>query len=196
MLPAHSSVPGSGVRGGVCGGVLLSPLHLNSYPSCSDATLELSIRHARLLEIPSHVWISAKVRTLHVFTLMAERGNAAISPTPLHLQPLLRPVCPFSGAQVAPLLPLKHFTHGYISNCRCSAAQCCPTLLTPWTAACQSIFHSIRVFPSESALHIRCLKYWSFSFSISPSPAYSGLISFRIDWCDFFAVHGILKSFL
>ena len=137
ILPAHSSVPGSGVRGGVCGGVLLSPLHLNSYPSCSDVTLELSIRHARLLEIPSHVWISVKVSTLHVFTLMAGRGNGAISPTPLYLQPLLRPVCPFSGAQVAPLLPLKHFTHGYISNC-CLAAQCCPTLLTPWTAACQS----------------------------------------------------------
>ena len=57
-----------------------------------------------------------------------------------------------------------------------------------------SIFHSIRVFSSESALHIRWPKYWSLSFSISPSN--SGLISFRIDWFDFLAVQGTLKSFL
>ena len=82
---AQSLVVGWGE--GVYGGVLLSPLHLKSHLSCSDAMLELSIRHARLLEIPSYVWISAKVSTLHVFTLMAGRGNGAISPTPLHLSP-------------------------------------------------------------------------------------------------------------
>ena len=54
---------------------------------------------------------------------------------------------------------------------------CCPLLLP-------SVFPSIRVFSSESALHIRWPKYWSFSFSISPSNEYSGLISFRIDWFD------------
>ena len=56
----------------------------------------------------------------------------------------------------------------------------CHPLLLP------SIFPSIRVFPSESALHIRWPKYWSFSFSISPPSEYSGLISFRIDWFDLF----------
>ena len=59
---------------------------------------------------------------------------------------------------------------------------CHPLILLP------SIFPSIRVFPNESVLHIRWPKYWSFSFSISPSNEYSGLISFRIDWLDLLAV--------
>ena len=59
-----------------------------------------------------------------------------------------------------------------------------------------SILPSIRVFSSESVLHIRWSKYWSFSFSISPSNEYSGLISFRIDWLDLLAVQGTLKSLL
>ena len=65
---------------------------------------------------------------------------------------------------------------------------CCPLLLPP------SIFPSIRVFSNESVLHIRWPKYWSFSFSISPSNEYSGLISFRIDWFYLLAVQGTLKS--
>ena len=67
---------------------------------------------------------------------------------------------------------------------------CRPLLLLP------STFSSIRVFFSESVLHIRWPKFWSFSFSISPSNEYSGLISFRIDWFDLFAVQGTLKSLL
>ena len=59
-----------------------------------------------------------------------------------------------------------------------------------------SIFPSIRVFSSESVLHISWPKYWSFSFSISPSNEYSGLISFGMDWLDLLAVQGTLKSFL
>ena len=59
-----------------------------------------------------------------------------------------------------------------------------------------SIFPSTRVFSSKSAFHIRWTKYWSFSFSISPSNEYSGLISFRIDWLDLPAVQGTLKSLL
>ena len=59
-----------------------------------------------------------------------------------------------------------------------------------------SILPSIRVFSNESVLHIRWPKYWSFSFSISPSKEYSGLISFRISWFDLFAVQGTLKSLL
>ena len=65
---------------------------------------------------------------------------------------------------------------------------CHPLLLLP------SIFPSIRVFSSELALRIRWPKYWSFSFSISPSHEHSGLISFRMDWLDVLAVPGILKS--
>ena len=67
---------------------------------------------------------------------------------------------------------------------------CHPFLLLP------SIFPSIRVFSNELALHIRWLKYWRFSFSISPSSEYSGLISFKIDWFDLLAVQGTLKSLL
>ena len=67
---------------------------------------------------------------------------------------------------------------------------CRPLLFPP------SIFSSIRVFSNESVLHIRGPKYWSFSFSISPSNEYSGLISFRIDRLDLLAVQGTLKSLL
>ena len=74
--------------------------------------------------------------------------------------------------------PSNHFAHGH------------PLLLVP------SIFSSIRVFSSESVLHIRWSKYWSFSFNISFSNEYSGLFSFRIDWLDLLAVQGILKSLL
>ena len=67
---------------------------------------------------------------------------------------------------------------------------CHPLLLPP------SIFPSIRVFSNESVLCIRWPKYWSFTFSISPSNEYSGLISFRMDWLDFLAVQGTLKGLL
>ena len=65
---------------------------------------------------------------------------------------------------------------------------CCPLFLLP------SIFPSIRVFSNESVLCIRWPKYWGFTFSISPSHEYSGLISFRMDWLDLLAVQGTLKS--
>ena len=67
---------------------------------------------------------------------------------------------------------------------------CHPLLLPP------SIFPSIRIFSNKSILHMRWPKYWSFSFSISPSKEYPGLISFRMDWLDLFAVQGTLKSLL
>ena len=67
---------------------------------------------------------------------------------------------------------------------------CCPLLLSP------SIFPTIRVFSNESVLRIRWPKYWSFSFSITPSNEYSGLISFRMDWLDLLAVQGTLESLL
>ena len=67
---------------------------------------------------------------------------------------------------------------------------CCPLLPLP------SIFPSIRVFSNESALRIRWPKYWSYSFSMSPSNEYSGMISFMIDWFDLLSVQGTLKSLL
>ena len=67
---------------------------------------------------------------------------------------------------------------------------CCPLLILP------SNLTSIRIFSNDSALCIRCPKYWSLSFSISPSSEFSGLISFKIDWCDLLAVQGTLKSLL
>ena len=67
---------------------------------------------------------------------------------------------------------------------------CCPLLFLP------SIFPSIRVFSNESALRIRWPKYWSLSFSTSPSNEHPGLISFRLDWLDLLAVQGTLKSLL
>ena len=73
--------------------------------------------------------------------------------------------------------------------CHPTILSCCPLLLLP------SIFPSIRVFSSESAIHISWPKYWSFSFSISPSNEHSGLI-FRMDWLDLLAVQGTLKSLL
>ena len=67
---------------------------------------------------------------------------------------------------------------------------CCPLLLLP------SVFPSIKVFSNESVLRIRWIKHWSFSFSITPSNEYSGLISFRMDWFDLLTVQGTLKSLL
>ena len=66
---------------------------------------------------------------------------------------------------------------------------CCPPLLLP------SIFPSIRVFSNESVLHIRWPKYWSFSFNISPTNEYSGLISFRMDWLDLLLSKGLTRVF-
>ena len=74
--------------------------------------------------------------------------------------------------------------------CQLNISSCHPFLLLP------SNFPSIRVFPNESVLCMRWPKYWSFSFSISPSNEYSGLISFRMDWLDLLAVQGTLKSLL
>ena len=85
------------------------------------------------------------------------------------------------------LLKLMSIESGMPSN---HLILCWPLLLLP------SIFPSIRVFSNESVLHIMWPKYWSFTFSISPSNEYSGLVSFRMDWSDLFAVQGTLKSLL
>ena len=89
-----------------------------------------------------------------------------------------------------PLLPPRDCSHSLSQWCHPTLILCCPLLLL------LSIFPSITVFSNESALHIRWSKYWSFSFSISPTNEYSGLISFRMDWLDLLAVQGTLKSLL
>ena len=94
---------------------------------------------------------------------------------------------PTPGAYTRSLLKFMSFTSVMPSN---HLILCQPLLLPP------SIFPSIRVFSSESVLCIRWPKHWSFSFSISPSNEYSGLISFRMVWLDLFVVQGTLKSLL
>ena len=96
-----------------------------------------------------------------------------------------RPPCPSPTPEVHPnSCPLSSVM---LSN---HLILCFPLLLLP------SIFPNIRIFSTESALSIRWPKYWSFSFKISPSNEYPGLISFRMDWFDLLAVQGTLKSFL
>ena len=97
-----------------------------------------------------------------------------------------------SGFPVLPYLPEFAQTHVHWVNdvIQLSHPPSSPLLLLP------SIFHSIRVFSNDSVLHIRWPKYWSFSFSLSPSNEYSGLISFRMDWLDLLAVQETLKSLL
>ena len=94
-----------------------------------------------------------------------------------------RPPCPSPSPGVCPS--------------SCSLNQWChPTIsfFEPTLLLLPSVFPSIRIFPSESALRIRWLKYWSYSFNINPSNEHPGLISLRMDWVDLLAVQGILKS--
>ena len=98
--------------------------------------------------------------------------------------------CSKPGFSVLHYLPELFQTHVYwVNNAIQPSHSSCPILLS-------SVFPSIKVFSKESALHIRWPKYWNFNFNISPCNEYSGLISFRIDWFDLFAVQGTLKSLL
>ena len=92
-------------------------------------------------------------------------------------------------------LPCLSLSYGVCSNSCPLSWWCHPTICHP-TVFLPSIFPNIRVFSNKSALRMRWPKYWSFSFSISPSDEYSRLISFRIDWFDLLAVQGTLKSLL
>ena len=96
--------------------------------------------------------------------------------------------CSMPGFPVHHQLP--EFTQTHVHQVSDAIQLSHPLLLQP------SIFPSIRVFSNELVFHIRWPKYWSFSFSISPSNEYSGLISFRMDWLDPLAVQGTLKSLL
>ena len=106
-------------------------------------------------------------------------------------------LCSPAACSLQPGFPILHISWsllGFISIELVMLANhlilCCPLLLLP------SIFPSIRIFSNESAFHIRQPKYWSFSFSNSPSNEYSELIPFRMDWLDLLAVQGTLKSLL
>ena len=115
------------------------------------------------------------------FSLVAQSCPALCNPWTVAPQAPL----PFTNSWT--LLKLMSVESVMISN---HLILCHPLLLLP------SIFPSIRVFSNESVLHIRWLKYWSFSFSISPSNEHPGLVSFRMDWLDLLAVQGTLKSLL
>ena len=124
-----------------------------------------------------------KKLSLSHFSVSVQFSHSVVSDSlwPHELQPT-RPPCPSPTPGVHPNpYPSSWWCHPAILSYR-------PLLLLPW------IFPGIRVFSNESALRIRWPKYWSFSFSISPSNEHSGLISFRMDWLDLLAVQGTLKS--
>ena len=125
----------------------------------------------------------AAVTSYHRLVLVQSLGHVCLFATPWTTA--LRASLSFTISQS--LLRLMSIESGMLSN---HLIFCHPLILLP------SVFPSITVFSNESALHIRLPKYWSFSFGISPSNEYSGLISFRIDWLDLFAVQGTLKSLL
>ena len=120
-------------------------------------------------------WIAAQQASLSITNSQSSRKLMSIE---LVMPPAS--VIPFSSSVVP------------FSSCLQSFSFCLllPLLLLP------SIFPSIRVFSNESVLHIRWPKYWCFSFSISPSNKYLGMISFRMDWLDLLTVQGTLKSLL
>ena len=134
----------------------------------------ISSSHSLSSSLPCKIWLSCLVRLLSPVWLFATPWTAA------H-QPSLSIVNSWSLPKLIPIELVMPSNHLILYR---------PFLLWP------SICPSIRVFSNESALHIRWPKYWSFSFSISPSNEYSGLIFFIINWLDLLAVQGTLKSLL
>ena len=126
-----------------------------------------SLSHVQLLAMP---WTAAYKALPSMGFSRQEYWSGVPLPSPTNSLSLPKPM------SIESVMPSNHLI------------LCRPRLLLP------SIFPSIRVFPNESALHIRWPKYWSFSFNISPSNEHPGLISFRLDWLDLLAVPGTLKS--
>ena len=146
------------------------PGHENT--GISLGSLDFPVWQWKCMLAPLMQWDSvqslSRVRLFKTPWIAARQASLSIT----NSQSLLRLMC------IESVMPSNHFI-------------CChPLLFLP------SIFPSIRVFSSESVLPIRYPKYWGFSFSISPSNEYSGLISFRMDWLDLLAVQGTLKSLL
>ena len=125
--------------------------------------------------LPTELWVSQSVQWLNHVRLFVTPWITACQAS---LSITNSRACSY-------LCPLSQWCHPTISSS-----------VAPFSSHIQSFPPSIRVFSNDSVLHIRWPKYWSFSFSISPSNEYSGLISFRIDWFDILAVQGTLKSLL
>ena len=125
--------------------------------------------------------------TIHIYTFSSVQFSCSVMSDSLqpHGLQLARPAClsPTPGVHPNPMSIEAVMPFNNLILCH-------PLLLLP------SIFPSIRVFSNESALNIRWPKYWSFSFSISPSNKHPGLISFRMDWLHLLAFQGTLKSLL
>ena len=144
----------------------------------------MSKRHSNISLKSTHSWQISTWKCSHHHQPSVEFSSVVSSSLPPHGLQHARPPCPSLAPRVySNSCPLSQWCHPTISSCQ-------PLLLPP------SVFSSIRGFSNESALHIRWPKYWSFTFSISPSNEYSGLISFRMDWLDLLAVQGTLKSLL
>ena len=130
-----------------------------------------------IVKISNCVWISPFI---HLSSVQSSRVWLFVTPQTAALQASLSITNSWSLLKLMPITSV--MSSNYLILCH-------PLLLLP------SIFPSIRVFSNESVLPIRWPKYWNFSFSISPSNEYSGMISFRIDWLDLLAVQGTLKIF-
>ena len=141
-----------------------------------------SMPHAVEMWILNH-WTTRKVPK-NTFSSVQFSHSVVSDSLQLHEPQHARPPCPlptpgvYSNSSTELVMPSNHLI------------LCRPLLLLP------SIFPSIRVFSNESALCIRWPKYWNFSLNISPSNEHPGLISFKMDWLDLFAVQGTLKSLL
>ena len=143
--------------------------------------LEIAIMHCIMKIFYNGIWIVTLLKLWRNVSVQFTHSVVSDSLRPHRLQHA-KPPCPSptlgAYSNSCPSSPPNHLSH------------CCPVLLLP------SIFLSIRVFSNESVLRIRWPQYWSFSFSISPSNEYSGMISFRTDWLDLHAIQGTLKSLL
>ena len=165
------------------------PLGLTCWISLQSKGLSRVFSSTTVQSINSSLFNYINLQSYHQFSSVAQFSQS------VQLLSRVRPfVTPWTAARQASLsitnswslLKLMSIKSVMPSN---HLILCCPLLLLP------SVFSRIRVFSSESVLPIRWPKYWSFSFSISPSSEYSGLISFRIDWFDLLAVQGTFKSF-
>ena len=137
-----------------------------------------------LFLFPQEYLINIKYVKLYVYIYSVQLSSSVMSILWLHGLQHTRPPCPSPTPGVySNSCPLSQWLSQFIEPSN-HLILCHPLLLPP------SIFSSIKVFSNESVLHIRWPKYWRFSFSISPSSEYSGLISFRMDWLDLLAVQG------
>ena len=139
-----------------------------------------------ILLILSTLDVFSQLNHMILFLYSVQFSHSVVSDSlRLHGLQHTRPLYPSPTPGVYPnSCPLSQWCHPTISSSVVPFSSCLP------------IFPSIRVFSSESALHMRWPKYWSFSFNISPSNEHSGLISFRMDWLDLLAVQGTLKRLL